>query len=148
MKIKCLHGYFIFEEVKVGQISEFMSLTGLELVPVDNYFTFSFLSDAPQYSILLSPYLGIPAIKTFEGKPWEVMRENKLVYNFNLGLVVPLLSVVNLISVQAAQHYYMSDGLIMPGSLTDRGKRVTDYSAWFSIDSMRYKYTEITYADA
>ena len=67
MKIKCLHGYFIFEETKLGQVSHFMSLFGLGLVPKQDYYTFTDLEDAPDYSVIGGDYLGAVATKTFEG---------------------------------------------------------------------------------
>ena len=42
-------------------------------------------------------------------------------------------------------NYFLSPGLIKPGSVTDDGSRVTDYAAWFLFDSMKFKYSEITY---
>ncbi len=147
MKIKCLHGYFIFEELAPGQVSKFMSIFGLSLVPKENYFTFSDLEDAPDFSLLGLPYLEAVTTKTFAGKPWEIFEANGFVYNYDLGLVVPILSVVQRVSIFNAGTHFLSDGLVLPGSLTDEGKRVKDYAAWFSSGHMRFKYSEVTYVD-
>lgn len=145
MRIKCLHGYFIFTETKVGQVSNFMARYDLDLVPKDDYFTFSALEDAPSYSLIGLPYLGVPAIANYEGRPWEVMRANGFVYSFALGLVVPIESVSQLVGVRAAGNRFVSPGLILPGSVTDDGSRVTDYAAWFSRDTLRFNYSEVEF---
>lgn len=144
MKVRCIHGYFIFEETRAGQLSEFMSLTGFELESNGDHFTFSDLVDAPNYSFLAKPYLLIPAIKTFEGHPWEVMRKNKLVYDFTKGLVVPLFSVTALAPVTEGSNYFLSTGMIVPGSLTEAGLRVTDYAAFFDYQQKTFKYSGVT----
>lgn len=145
MRIRCLHGYFIFDELKAGQISQFMSLFGFAISAVDNYYTFDFLKAAPEYSITAKPYLGVPAVATFEGSPWEIMRANGLVYDFDLDLVKPILAVTTLFQIETAANYFVSDGLILPGSVTADGSRVRDYSAWLSFDSMKFKYSEVSY---
>lgn len=145
MKIKCLHGYFIFEEQRSGEVSDFISLYGLELVPKQNYFTFAELADMPDYSLAGAPLLNTTAIKTFEGPPWEVLEQNDMIFNFNTGLLVPITSIGQRIPLDAAGNYYFSPGLILPGSLTDRGERVKDYAAWFSKDTMKFKYSEVTF---
>lgn len=145
MKIDCLHGYFKFTETAAGQVSYFANLFELDLVPKDDYFTFSALEDAPDYSILGDELLTLVATKTFEGPPSEVMRENKLVYNFALDLVQPILSVTNLIEVTQTENYFLSTGLIIPGSLKVDGARVTDYSAWFFRDRMQFRYSGFKY---
>jgi len=145
LKIRCIHGYFIFEETKVGQISAFMSLyKGLVIVPVGDYYTFEQLKDAPDYSLEGSTFLGAETTKTFEGKPWEVMRENGLVYNFNTGKVVKIETVTQPAKILKGNGYYLADGLLLPGAVTDDGLRVTDYAAWRLPDSARFKYTGVT----
>lgn len=145
MKLKCIHGFFIFGETKVGQVSDFMSLTGLSLVPWRDAYTFQHISSAPNFSLFGKTILDIPAISTFEGEPWEVFESNGLVYNFVLDLVVPIQSVTQDVVIRPAGNRYISNGLILPGSLTDEGQRVRDYSAWFSRDTLRWLYSEISY---
>lgn len=145
MKVKCIHGYFIFDEILVGEISDFSSRYGLTIVPSYDHFTFEFLEDAPKYSIEGGEYLGATAIATFEGEPWEVMRANGLVYDFTSGAVVPISTITQRASVNAAGRYYISNGLIIPGSLTDEGERVTDYSAHYSNAQLNFRYSEVTY---
>ncbi len=144
MRIKCLHGYFIIEEIGQGQISDFMSQYDLELVPKDNYFTFPSLLEAPKYSLAGGTYLGAAATETFEGEPWEVMRENDLVYDFINDEVVSILTILKTVTLQSTGRFYLTNGLILPGSLTDDGLRVTDYAAWYSKGDQMFKYSEVT----
>jgi hypothetical protein len=146
LRVRCLHGYFIFQELRPGQISDFMYWSGISLVSKDDYYTFPFIKDAPNFSLPLLPVLGVPATHMFEGQPWDVFRENGLVFDFTKNLVVPILSVVKVVSIAQAGNKFISPGLILPGSLTDEGKRVTDYAAWFSRDRLSWTYSEVSYA--
>lgn len=145
MKIKCLHGFFTFEETKVGQISDFMSRFGLSIVPWRDIYTFEDLLNFPDYSLKNKSLLGATASANFEGEPWEIFDANGLVYDFDKGLVVPIASISQTTSINVAGNRMVSPGLILPGSLTDRGLRVKDYSAWFSRDTLRFLYSEVTY---
>lgn len=145
MRIRCLHGYFILEETSAGQASKFSSLYGFELSKRDNYFTFDFLKNAPQYSILGGEYLGATAIKTYAGEPWEVLRANELVYDFTTDSVVPISSITQRVEISQAANYFLSSGLILPGSLTDEGSRVKEYAAWYLFDRQVFRYSEVSY---
>lgn len=144
MRVRCIHGYFIFEETKVGQISDFMTLTGLDLVAVDEYYTFESIAEAPDFSLAGLSILGTPAIQTFEGRPWEVFLENEIVYHFGLDLVVPIASITQKIKIEIAGNLMLANGLILPGSIADQGQ-VSGYDAWFSRDTQVFKYSEVTY---
>lgn len=144
MKLRCLHGFFKIEEVRLGELSRFISRFGLNIQPMQDFYTFEPLVGAPRFSIKGLPYLEADTIKTFEGNPWEVMRENELVYNFNTGKVVLLSTVDQQIQLQRAGNFWVSNGLILPGSLTEDGQRVTDYAAWFSWETLSFKYSEVS----
>ncbi len=143
MKIRCIHGYFIFEEESAGEVSEFMSLFGVELVAVKNYFTFKTLAPAEDYSIIGGTYLGVPATKTFEGKPWDLMRENKLTYHFNSDLVRPIETITDTTDIMETGSYFIARGLIIPGAFF-KGVRIKSYSGFYVFDKQKFKYTEIS----
>lgn len=147
MKIRCLHGYFIFEEREPGDLSRFMQIySDLSIVPVDdNYFTFESLAEAPSHVIAGDTFLRAPATVTYEGKPWEIMRANGLVYNFQTDQVVSIASVTKRLELSTATHYFYSPGLIIPGTVREDGERVKDYAAWYHFDSQKFKYSEISY---
>lgn len=129
----------------MSQVNDFMKLNKVALVPWRDAYTFEELVDAPEFSLAGKTLLGVAATKTFEGEPWEVFEANGLVFNFALGEVVPINSITQTVSVGLAGNRYTANGLILPGSLTDSGDRVKDYSAWFSRDTLRWLYSEVTY---
>jgi hypothetical protein len=145
MKVDCIHGYFIFNEDKAGELSRFLSLYEFDLLKKDDFWTFETLIDAPKYSIEGGTFLGAPCSKTFEGQPWDVMRENGLVYDFINDAVVPISTIIIRPNLFAAANYFFSSGLIMPGSVKDDGKRVTDYAARYLFDTVKFKYSEVIY---
>lgn len=143
MRLKCAHGYFLFQETGLGQVSDWMNLTGLKLVPTGSQYTFEALGSVPDFSIKGGPFMGATATKTFEGSPSEVFEANRLVYDFSKGLVVPIDTVSFQTSISLAGNRYTSPGLIVPGSMTKDGKRVRDYAAWFSRDRLTWLYSEV-----
>lgn len=143
MRIDCLHGYFIFTESKAGQISRFISLYGLDLERSGDHFTFADLVDAPRYSIEGGTFLGARATKTFSGDPWEVMRVNRLVYDFNRGLVVSVDLIVQTVKLSQAGYYMLTSGMILPGSFMEDGSRVTDYAAHYIAELGQFRYSEV-----
>lgn len=145
MRISCLHGYFIFDEERPGEISEFMSYYGLTLVAKDNYFVPEALQDAPDYSIKAGSYLSGTAIKSFAGKPWEVMEANSIVYDFADNLIKPISSIIKEFSIKQTGFYFVSNGLIQPGSITNDGKIIKSYRAWFSMETLKFRYSEVEY---
>lgn len=149
MKLRCLHGYFLFEETNPAQISDFMRVSKAEIVPKGPGFTFADLEFAPEYSIIGKPIeIGLsplPAKVDFAGEPWEVLEANGMIYNFSTGLLMPILSVTQVVSISDGANRYIAQGMILPGSLTAEGKRVKDYAAHFSRQTGRFLYTEVTY---
>lgn len=145
MRIKCLHGYFIFQETKVGQVSDFMSRFGFSLTPIGEYYTFEDLIDAPTHSLTGKTLFTLPATATIEGEPWDIFEANSIVYNFSTGLVAPIASITQLIKIEQAGNKFISQGLILPGSITEDGTRVRDYSAWYSRDTLKFSYSEVVY---
>lgn len=145
MRLRCIHGYFIFQETRVGQISDFMSWSGFSLVSKGTYYTFKTLAEAPDYSLALKSVLGWPATKAFEGEPWEVFEENGLVYDFTKDLIVPILSILQITPLKEAGNRYIAPGLILPGSITSDRKRIKGFDAWFSRDRLTWLYSEVEF---
>lgn len=144
MKIRCLHGFFLIDDSSSGDISRFMNLFNVSLVPYGEHFTFDFLSLAPDYALRGKTYLGAAVSKTIEGPPDKIMRLNGLVYDFNSSKVVPIITVTQSIQLYKASNYYLAEGLILPGSVMADGSRVTDYSARYLFDSGKFRYSEVT----
>jgi hypothetical protein len=147
LRIDCLHGFFKFYELAPGQISRFMSLFGFTLVKKDDFYTFETLADAPEFSLEGGTYLGATSPVTFEGQPNEVMRANSLVYDFNSDQLVDINTITQRVEIGQGLRYYVSNGLVLPGSLTDEGLRVMDYSAFFAFDQVKFRYSEFQWLD-
>ena len=145
MRVKCLHGFFIFEELRIGQVSDFMEMSGLVLSPWRNYFTFEALAASENYSLQGSLYGQIVATKTFAGEPWEVFEANQIVYDFVTGLVVPIAAITQSVRLEVAGNRFISPGLILPGSITRTGSRIKNYSGFYSRDTKRWLYSEVDY---
>lgn len=145
MKVKCLHGFFIFEETQAGQVSDYLSLTGFPLVPWRSCFTFDTLATLKDYALQGVLYGDLPAVKTYEGEPWEIFEANNFVFNFALGLIVPIATITLSVKIELAGNYYISSGLILPGSVVSNGKRVKNYSGFYSRDTQRWVYSEVDY---
>jgi hypothetical protein len=122
-----------------------MGRFGFELVPVGDYYTFSSLEEAPRFSLSGGEFMGVVANKNFEGEPWEVFEANALIYDFSQDLVKPISTIVEKTEIAIAGNKFVSPGLILPGSITDGGSRVRDYSAWYSRDTLRFLYSEVGY---
>lgn len=145
MKLNCFHGYFIFSETKIGQISDFMSLTGFTLVSVDDYYTFESLETAPSYSLKGHSFMGTTALETFEGKPWKVFEANGLIYDFGTDSVKLISTIVKTTQVRPAGNRFTSPGLILPGSFDQYGDQITGYQAFFNRDKQQWLYSEVRY---
>lgn len=143
VKINCIHGFFIFEESRAGELSDWVSLFEIPLARRGSIFTFEPLALAPDFSIKGAPILDATAVKSFAGDPGEVFRENGLIYNFQTQKLMPIETVTQTITIVQGQNYFLSSGLIIPGSLTDEGDRVTDYAAHFSTDTMKFRFSEV-----
>ncbi len=142
MKITCLHGYFRIEETSPGVLSEFLSLYSLPVVLKGDHFTFQDLEEAPDFSLAGLPYLTGVATKTYAGRIWEIFEANEFIYNYDSGLIVPIESITQRVSISDVGGYFQCDGLILPGSLTDEGQRVRDYAAWY-FGAGDFRFTEV-----
>lgn len=146
MKIQCLHGYFKFYENRVGELSDFMEYSGLSLVAKSDYYTFSALENAPKHSLAGKElFPGFVAIKTFEGEPWEIFKENACVFNFLTNKVVPIASITNQTQVNFAGNRLTSPGLLLPGSLVQTGRKVQDYLTYYTTSRASWLYSEVGY---
>ena len=122
-----------------------MALYGPTLVRVDDYFTFEFLSEAKDYSILGNPYLGATATETFEGRPWEVMEANGLVYDFTQNALVQISTIMQRVALNETRKYFVPSGLILAGSIDEDGNKISGYSGFFLAGSKKFKYSEVTF---
>jgi hypothetical protein len=145
MRVLARHGHLAFYESYAGEISKFMEFYETELVRDGAFYTFPLLKNAPKFSIQGLPYLGLPATKTFEGEPWDVLRENEFVYNIGKGILAPKSSIVNTFSLDRSDYFYSSDGpLIQPGSWLE-GQQILSFDASYVEDFVELRISEIDY---
>lgn len=145
MIIKCLHGFYLFEETEVGEVSEFMRLTGLNLVSRDSYFTFSSLLDVENYSLKGKSIGSAIGLKAFEGEPWEVFRANGLVYDFVNDLIVPISSIASQVRIEAGVNRLIANGLVMAGAFNQFGVQIKGYKGFYIRENAHWLLTEVTY---
>lgn len=144
MRILCRHGHFSFYPRDAEDISRFCDMFDEELIRVDDFYTFSFLEDVPNYSLLGKTFLGLPATVTFEGLPWDVMKENGYVYNLALKTLVPKVSIVSVIRLELVDNFWTVDNpIIQPGSLNPVGQRIMSYDARYYRETSQLKISEV-----
>lgn len=142
MRVLCRHGHLAFYETYAGEIAYFMDYYGVELERDGEFFTFPLLRGAPDYSLAGKPYRGILAVKTFAGKPWDILRENGFVYNISTKTLVPKATVLTTFNPVDAGGYYTHEGpLIQPGSWVD-GKQILSYDAAYGAKFLEARISE------
>lgn len=147
MRVLCRHGHFAFYPRRAGEVARFVNYFGQELVRENDYFTFPFLKGAPRHSLIGQPFLGLPATVTYEGRaPWDVMRKNNVVYNFQLNLVVPKLSIVLPIDPPQTGYFFLAQSsLIQPGSRNALGQQILSYDGEYLQDTFQFRVSEFGY---
>lgn len=138
MRVLCLHGYFIFEPSRVSDISKLNSIYRAGLVKRQGRgFTFARLSGIEDYSLEGKTYIDTVADFTFEGKPWEVMRKNGIVFDFTEDASFPVEMIDDTLNPRLGRFTYSANGLIVPGTLSESG-RILSYSGVMKEDSRFY----------
>lgn len=145
MKIKCIDGYFIFEPQKLTQLSDFIYLTGFDLVRHKDFYTFRYLSELESFCVKGINFGNLTAKITYEGEPWDILNKNGFVYDFNLNALRDINGVTTVIGLRKAENYFISNGLIQPGSINGRGLKIKGYECYFSRAFNTFKYSEVTF---
>jgi hypothetical protein len=135
MRVICNHGHYSFYPRTASDLGRFVNFYGQELVRVGEFYTFPFLKDLEEFSLKGLPYKNLPALETFQGKPWEVMRANGFVYSLSLKALIPKNSVLFVINPPQAGFYFTSETpLIQAGSLNSAGVPILSYDAEYQFD--------------
>lgn len=146
MRVLCRHGHFAFYPRKASDIARFSNYFGITLKREQDYYTFESLYDAPHYSLFGKTFLSVPAITTYQGHPWEVMRENGFVYHLGLSAVVPKLSIVAVTDLPLVGYFFSASGaLIQPGTRTLVGRQILSYSGEFTEEGYSLRVSEFAY---
>lgn len=146
MRILCRHGHFAFYPRGVSDIARFVNRYGVSLQRVQDFYTFESIAEAPDYSITGKTYVNLPATETYEGNPWDVMRENGFVYDLSTSLLVPVDAISILINPARTGLYFTSQTpLIQPGSRNIAGDTIMTYDAEFDFSAFMLRVREFQY---
>ena len=105
-------------------------------IPTDMY-------TLPDYSIQGQLYINQPAIITSEGKPAEVLRYNKMVYNLKEGKISNILEITDTVDVGISPDRFRYYGLLQCGAIIGT-KRVTSYMGRLDLDNLFLSIYNIT----
>ncbi len=142
MRVLCRHGHFAFYPREAGDINRYARHYGQELVRDGDFYTFPRLQGAPKYSLQGKPYLTVPAVKTFEGEPWEVMKENGWVYLIAADIIVPKATIVGKAPLSETVFYFLAQNiLVQPGSFLANGEKAMSYDGEFSQKTFQLRIT-------
>lgn len=146
MRILSRHGHYAFYPEHSSEIADFCKAFDITLEREDDFYTFPALKGLKDYSLATVVYKDIAATVNYEGKPWEIMRENEVVYNIGLEKVVPLISITTTLSLTLADGFYnVNVPLIQAGSIVPTGERIVDYDAIFVEEYKQLKVMEVGY---
>jgi len=146
MKLLVRHGHFAFFPDGASDVARFNALQGITLEREGDFYTFPALVGLKDYSIAGGLYGGLAATKTFEGNPWDIMRENNWVYSLLAGAIVPKSTIITKASVKLVTFYFVSGTtLVQPGSLSDTGEQILSYDSLFDDRANRLLIREFSY---
>lgn len=146
MRVLCRHGHIAFYPRNESEAGRFGFIYGESLVRDKDFYTFAALKGLPRYSIKGKDYEGITATKTFEGEPWEVLKENGFVYSLSEGNLVAKTSISIFINPPEAGYFWLADSvLIQPGSQNKLGERVLSYDGEFELKTSSFYVFEVSY---
>lgn len=146
MRVVCNHGYFKFYPRRASDISRFVNYFQTTLEQKEDFYTFPFLKDLKNFSLMGLPYKNLPAVKTFEGTPQDVLKENGFVYHLATKLLVPKTAVTILLSLPPTGFYYLSPtALIQPGTRNPSGNQILSYDAEYDQETFELRVLGFNY---
>lgn len=90
MRVKCLHGFYIFTPETVTDRAFFGAETGHKLVKSVYGWTFTGLAALLTFALKGQPYGGQTATVNYCGYPWDIMQANGWVYDIQKGALLRL----------------------------------------------------------
>lgn len=146
MRVICRNGHFAFYPKDENEIFLFSTFFEETLVRESDFYTFSFLKDAPKYALKGKAFLGLTAVKTYSGEVWEVMKENGFVYNLATKALVLKSAVTTAIDPQVSEGFFLAESpLIQPGSRISTGQQLLSYDAEYDCNTSQLKVFEVQY---
>lgn len=147
MRVLCRHGHIAFFPRIASEVSRFCRYFGVELIRVEDFFTFEPLVELDRYSLVGKTYGNLPAVETFEGEnPWQVMKENGFVYHIASGLLLSKTSIAVKINPPLVGDFFIAESpLIQPGSRNAAGQQILSYDGEFIDGIFQLRVREFSY---
>lgn len=134
MKIICDHGFYKFYPEKQEDLFLFTNYLGIELRKKDDYYTYPLLAELPNFSIRPNLYGLAPSIKTFEGSPSQIMKENNLVYNLATGTLVTVESILYSGQLKSLGRKWISERAMIQAGMIIGSGRIKTFDGVFDFD--------------
>lgn len=136
MRVLCRFGHFAFFPNDSREVGRFISIFGKELVRAGDFYTFPLLAGLGDFCLVEKPYGGVEAKVSYEGTPWEIMRENSWVYSIADAELVEKTSILSTFKPQLVNYFYIANTpLVQPGSIGPQSLRVDSYDGELDLDA-------------
>lgn len=140
MRILCRHGHYAFYPEGPRELGRLAENFSLDFLPERDYFTFAKLAGLETYSIKGKPYGNfLPATKTYQGLPWEVMRENGFVWSLALKTLVPKSTIVTVAKPSPLAWAWQSQTMFFQAGSLVSGERIVSFDG--NLDDIRQIFT-------
>ena len=145
MRIECEHGLYRFYPDYPAEIFDFNDFYEQELEWNGRYFTFGRLVNAPRYSLVGKAVLGVNATQTFEGRPEDVLRQNKLVYHIADGVMKTLASVTESVVLDAVGGEFLASSALVQAGAIAGSQKVLSYDGRLNVSGMELRISSVEY---
>lgn len=144
MRIFCKNGYYKFYPQNIGDLKFFTEVTGFNLKPEKDYYTFDTLANLDNYIFAGWP-LGLSvAIKNYAGDKAELFKNNKVTYNYTLDQIVPILTVVGSMRIDEGA-FMATPELPQAHKFKGLSNRVTGFNGFYDWQLKVYKIERLFY---
>ena len=133
MKIICEFGFYKFFPESVTDLMLFKAATGKTLVKVEDFYTYSALAALGDYSIKGQDFGGVTAIVSFEGKPWEVFRQNALNYDVDSDKIEKAYSKSRIVNESMDGYFWSVTGIPRSHAQLADKTRITGFEGFIDV---------------
>jgi len=140
IRIICNHGFYRFFPQHADEIALFNSYFDSSLALSKDFYTFPELKEFPEYSLAGLPLGVIPAVKSCEGRPWEILKSNGMVYNIGASAITLKEAITFVTKLELSGYYFLTQQpMIQAGALLTNGQRVLSFDAYLDLSFKRLK---------
>lgn len=132
MKIICEFGYYKFYPETPNDLVVFSDTYGVDLVKVEDFYTYPKLASLPDYSIKGQLFGGIEAIVNYAGKPWQVFQQNKLNYDPESDRIT-LNDITGVVGETQTNYLWIVVGIPPAYSELTNKKVITGFEGWLNV---------------